>query len=224
MKVGDIMTRDAITIPGDTPVMAIARLLSERHISAVPITDSWGMLLGIVSEADLIRRLAVSDRQEPGLLRALFYDRDRAARHYAAVHGATAADIMTRDPVTVAEGTTVEHAAALLESHGIKRLPVVHDGTLVGILSRTDLLRALLVPPADTSDAAIAAALREEIARLPWADTPFVFLEVRDGAVTFYGFCHSPAVRLGLVALAKDMPGVREVADRITQASRAGVA
>ncbi|MDO9709583.1 CBS domain-containing protein [Paracraurococcus lichenis] len=216
MKVRDVMTRKVVSVPADAPVMAVARLLAERGISAVPVTDSWGMLLGIVSEADLIRRLSTSDAPEPGFLRALFYDRDQAAARYATVHGATAGDIMTRDLVTVTEEVTVEHAAHLLETHNVRRLPVVQDGVLVGILSRADLLRALLAPAADTSDGAIRAALTAEIHRLPWADAPYVFFEVAEGVVTLYGFCHSAAVRRGLVAIAAGVPGVQTVEDRIT--------
>lgn len=218
MKVRDVMTRKVISVPADTPAMAVARLLADRGISAVPVTDSWGMLLGIVSEADLIRRLSTSDAPEPGFLRALFYNREQAAARYAAVHGATADDIMTRDVVTVTEEVTVEHAAHLLETHNVRRLPVVQDGVLVGIISRADLLRALLVPAADTSDDAIRSAVAAEIARLPWADAPYVFFDVAGGTVTLYGFCHSAAVRRGLVAIAAGVPGVQKVEDRITDA------
>src|SRR3954454_1305823 len=127
MKVRDVMTRKVTSVPADTPVLAAARLLADRGISAVPVTDSWGMLLGVVSEADLIRRLSTSDAPEPSFFRALFYDREQAAARYAAVHGATAGDIMTRDVVTVTEEVTVEHAAHLLETHNVRRLPVVQD-------------------------------------------------------------------------------------------------
>jgi CBS domain-containing protein len=219
MQVRDVMTRTVISVPADTPAMAVARLLADRGISAVPVTDSWGMLLGIVSEADLIRRLATSDPPEPGFFRALFYNREHAASRYAAMHGATAADIMTREVVTVTEEISVEHAASLIETRKVRRLPVVQDGVLVGILSRADLLRALLAPVADTSDEAIRAAVAAEIARLPWADAPYVFFDVAGGVVTLYGFCHSAAVRRGLEAIAAGVPGVRRVDDRITDAA-----
>lgn len=219
MKVGEIMTRKVISVPPKTPALAVARLLADRGISAVPVTDSWGMLLGIVSEADLIRRLATEDPPERGgLLSELFYDREKAAEKYARAHGALAEDIMTKDVVTATESMTAEHAARLIDEHRVRRLPVVHDGVLVGIVSRADLLRALLVPPrADTSDAAIRAAVQAEMARLPWAEAPMVFFDVRDGQVTFYGFCNSTAVRKGLVAIASQVPGVKAVEDRIVE-------
>ncbi|NOG69227.1 CBS domain-containing protein [Roseicella sp. DB1501] len=218
MQVRDVMSRKVISVPADTPVMAVARLLADRGISAVPVTDSWGMLHGIVSEADLIRRLSTGDRPETGFWRALFYDRERAAARYAAGHGSTAGDIMTREVVTVTEEVPLEHAAHMLEARNIRRLPVVQDGILVGILSRADLLRALLSPAAETSDQAIRSAVSAEMARLPWADAPYVFFEVAEGVVTLYGFCHSRAVRRGLEAIAAGVPGVRRVEDRITEA------
>ncbi len=221
MKVGDVMTRNVIAVPPDTPALAVARLLSERGISAVPVTDSWQMLLGIVSEADLIHRLAVNDTPERGLLASLFYDRDRAAKDYARAHGATAAEVMTPESalVTVTEVTTLEHAAQLLEHHHVRRLPVQRDGVLVGIISRADLLRALLLPPTPSTDATIRTALAADIARLPWADAPYVFFEVSEAVVTLFGFCHSKAVREGLVALATNLPGVTRVQDNITDAA-----
>ncbi len=221
MLLGDIMTRNVIAVPPDTPALAVARLLADRGISAVPVTDSWNMLLGIVSEADLIHRLAVNDVPAGGLLHALFYDRDRAATEYARAHGATAGDVMTHeaDLITATEDTTAEHAAQLIEQHKVRRLPVLRDGLLVGIVSRADLLRALLVPPPAADDAEIRARVSAEIARLPWADAPYVFFDVRDGEVTLYGFCHSAAVRDGLRALATNTAGVRMVNDRITDAA-----
>lgn len=227
MKVGDIMTRNVISVPPDAPALAVARMLADRRISAVPVTDTWTMLLGIVSEADLIRRLSTEDREEKrGLLSSLFFDRDRAAAQFARAHGATARDIMTKDVITATEGMSAEHAAHLMEEHRVRRLPVVHDGMLLGIVSRANLLRALLSPAdgADTSDEAIRAAIEAAMARLPWADAPFVFLDVKEGTVTLHGFCSSAEVRHGLVALAGNVPGVKAVNDAIVQRPPAGLA
>ncbi len=222
MKVREIMTRKVVSVPPDTPALAVARLLADRGISAVPVTDSWGMLLGVVSEADLIRRLSTEDKPEPqGLLSSLFYDRDRAAERYARAHGATARDIMATEVITATETMTAEHAARLLDENNIRRLPVVQDGVLVGIVSRADLLRALLAPAAEASDEAIRAAVQAEMARLPWADAPYVFVDVANAEVTLHGFCHSAAVRKGLMALAAHVPGVTAVHDRITETPRA---
>ncbi len=225
MKVGDIMTRNVVSVPPEAPALAVARMLLDRRISAVPVTDNWTMLLGIVSEADLIRRLATEDREEKrGLLSALFFDRDRAAEQFARAHGTTAREIMTKDVITATEGMACEHAAKLIEEHRIRRLPVVHDGMLIGIVSRADLLRALLQPAEGATDEGIRAKIEGAMARLPWADAPFVFLDVKDGEVTLHGFCSSPEVRHGLVALAGSTAGVKAVHDAIVQRPPAGLA
>jgi len=227
MKVGEIMTRNVVSVPADAPALAVARLLLERRISALPVTDNWSMLLGIVSEADLIRRLSTEDREEKrGLLSSLFFDRDRAAAQFARAHGATASDIMTRTVITATEGMSAEHAAHLMEEHRVRRLPVVHDGMLLGIVSRGDLLRALLQPgdAAETTDEAIRGAIGQAMARLPWADAPFVFVDVKGGEVSLHGFCSSPEVRQGLKALAGTVPGVRAVHDAIVHRPAAGLA
>lgn len=227
MKVGEIMTRNVVSVPPDAPALAVARMLVDRRISAVPVTDTWTMLLGVVSEADLIRRLSTEDREEKrGLLSSLFFDRDRAAAQFARAHGALARDIMTKTVVTATEGMSAEHAAHLMEEHRVRRLPVVHDGMLLGIVSRADLLRALLRPAeeADTSDEAIRAGIEGAMARLPWADAPFIFLDVKNGEVTLHGFCSSAEVRRGLVALAGNVPGVKAVHDAIVQRPPAGLA
>jgi CBS domain-containing protein len=225
MKVGDVMTRNVVSVPPDAPALAVARLLLDRGISSVPVTDSWSMLIGIVSEGDLIRRLATEDVEERrGLLSSLFFDRDRAAAQYARAHGATARDVMTHTVVTASEGMSAEHAAHLMEEHRVRRLPVIQDGMLLGIVSRADLLRALLRPAegVDTSDEAIRAAIESAMARLPWAEAPFAFLDVKDGVVTLHGFCRSAELRQGLVALAGNTPGVTQVRDAMVQRTAAG--
>lgn len=219
MQVGDFMTRQVVAIPPETPALAVARLLADRGFSGVPVTDPGQHLLGVVSEADLIRRLATADPEAVthGVLGHLFYDRDRAAARYARAHGATAADLMTRNVITATEATTAEHAAHLLDQHRIHRLPVLQGTQLVGIVSRADLLRALLVPATDTSDAAILAAVQAARAQLPWAQAPFVFLDVHDGVVGLHGYCDSAAVHRGLVALVRDTPGVTALQDSIVE-------
>lgn len=219
MKVGEIMTRNVVSVPAEAPALAVARMLVEHRISAVPVTDNWHMLLGIVSEGDLIRRLSTEDHEERrGLLSSLFFDRDRAAAQFARAHGATARDIMTRDVVTATEGMTAQHAAHLMEEHRVRRLPVVHDGMLLGIVSRADLLRAVLRAPQRAAAPggddrallrAVIAAMREQ----PWVDTFWVYPDVADGVVTLHGYARSEAMREGLRLLVQEIPGVKEVVD-----------
>ncbi|MCB4823786.1 CBS domain-containing protein [Roseicella aerolata] len=219
MKARDLMTTSLVVVPPETPVAGLAQLLASRGISAVPVADPEGKLLGLVTEGDLIRRLAEEKRGPLGWFLGLFADSRKLADRFAKAHGARAEDVMTRDLVTVTEETGIDGIARLMERHQIRRVPVLREGKLVGIVSRADLLRAVLAPPAapaaeETTDAAllrkVIAAMREQ----PWVDTFHVFPTVQDGVVSFYGFHRSPEVRRALVVLAQAVPGVKAVEDR----------
>lgn len=212
----DLMTPDVVTVPPETPVLAVARLLSERGISAVPVLDAQGQLRGIVTEADLIRRLAGEADRPAGWLRAIFADPVAQADRYARTHGVTAADVMTESVVTVAEAATAAEIAHLMEDKGIRRVLVVQGGRLRGLVSRADLLRALVAPPqaaSGLSDERIRVAVLAAMRREPWADTFYTMVEVAEGVVTFHGFMRTEAVKRGLRVLAENIPGVTRVVD-----------
>ncbi len=213
----DLMTPDVVTVPPETPVVAVARLLSERGISAVPVLDKDGSLLGIVTEGDLIRRLAGEEDEPVGWFKSLFTDPGREADRYARTHGACARDIMTESVVTVTEADTAVHIAHMMEERNIRRVLVVEGGKLRGLVSRADLLRALVAPPAiegelsdDRIRRAVIAAMRKE----PWADTFYTMVEVKDGVVEFHGFSRTESVKRGLKVLAENVPGVKGVNDQ----------
>lgn len=221
----DLMTKEVVTVPPETPVASLARLLGERGISAAPVTDGEGRLLGVVTEADLLRRLAAAEDAPVGWLRRLFSNMDRQAEQYARTHGAQARDVMTPDVVSVPPDAPAERCAHLMEKHGIKRLPVVDgDGRLRGVVSRADLLRAVLEPPArigteaEADDRRIFAALRKEMREQPWSGGFYTFADVRDGVVTLHGFVRSEAMRRGLRVMAERVQGVKRVDDRMVDA------
>lgn len=228
MLVRDLMTASNVSIAPSVPVADIVRLLADRGLSGVPVLDAGGALLGMVTETDLLRRLAIADETKPGWFRRMFADHDQAAERYARAHGATAGDVMTTELITVAEDSTAEHAAHLLEDHKVRRLPVLRDGRLVGMVSRGDLLRALF-PPAATaastrpSDDAIRAAIEAEMQRQAWADTPFLSIGVQDGVVELHGFHRSPATRRALSALIAESPGVVRIEDRAVERPPVGM-
>lgn len=213
----DLMSPDVVTVPPTTPVMAVARLLADRGISAVPVVEADGRLRGIVTEGDLIRRLAGEADAKPGWLASLFSDQQRDAERYARTHGMTAADIMTEAVVSVPPERSAAEVAHLMEEKGIRRVVVAEEGKLKGIVSRADLLRALVAPPpaaeGELSDDRIRRAVLAAMKKEPWADTFFTMVEVKDGVVTFHGFARSPAVQRGLRVLAENVPGVKSVVD-----------
>ena len=219
----DLKTTEIVTVPPSMPVTALARLLAGRGISSTPVTTPEGKLLGIVTEADLLRRLAGAEDAPVNWLRSLFRNADKQANSYARTHGMVAQDVMTKDVISVSPDATAEHCAHLMEEHRIKRLPVVTDGRLVGVVSRADLLRAMLEQPGrigigQTTDAAIRAALHTELRDQAWAGSLYASSQVRDGVVTLYGFVRTDAIRRGLCVLASRIEGVVRVDDRMTDA------
>jgi CBS domain-containing protein len=212
----DLMTPDVVTVPPETPVMAMARLLADRGISAVPVVDGEGKVLGIVTEADLIRRLAGEEDKPTSWFGALFSDPASQAERYARTHGVTARDLMTEKVVTVAPDTAAAHIAQMMEQQGIRRVVVVEGEKLKGIVSRADLLRALVAPPheeAELSDERIRRAVMAAMKKEPWTDTFYTMVEVKDGVVTFHGFRRSDAVQKALRVLAENVPGVKDIKD-----------
>lgn len=216
----DLMTAEVLTVPPTMPVEILARLLAERHVSGAPVVDgTTGDLLGLVTEADLIRRLAGEGERPGGVFAALFRNPERMADRYARTHGLIAADVMTRAPLaTVAEDTPAAEIARLMEARGVRRVPVLRDGKLVGIVSRADLLRAVLQgprPAALTGDARIERDIVAMMRKEPWAATYSMSLRVRDGVVEFHGFARSEEVRRALRVLAEQVSGVKGVEDRM---------
>ena len=212
----DLMTPDVVTVPPETPVMAMARLLSERGISAVPVVDAAGTVLGIVTEADLISRLAGAEDKPTSWFGSLFADPASQAERFARTHGVTAKDLMTEKVVSVAPDATAAHIAHMMEEQKIRRVVVIEDGKLKGIVSRADLLRALVAPvpqEADLSDERVRRAIMAAMKKEPWTDTFYTMVEVKDGVVSFHGFRRSDAVQKALRVLAENVPGVKSVTD-----------
>jgi CBS domain-containing protein len=170
-----------------------------------------------VTEADLIRRLAGEADKPLSWFGSLFSDQAREADRYARTHGLTAADVMTEALVTVAPETPAPEIAEMMERRGVRRVVVTQDGRLRGIVSRADLLRALVAPApvaGDLSDDRIRTAVLAAIRRQPWADTFYTLVEVKNGVVELHGFSRSAEVQRGLRVLAENVPGVKGVVDQ----------
>ena len=218
VKAKDIMTRKVVTVTPDTEVREVARLLTERRISAVPVVDEQGRVLGIVSEGDLVRRPELGTERHPSWWLRLFLSPEDQAREFVKSHGHRARDVMTRDPVTVDEEASLEDIAELLETRHIKRVPVVHEGRLVGIVSRADLLRALASRKAAPEPRADDRTLRDRIERaLEEAGVRHEFMSVMvsGGVAHLWGIVDTPEEREAARVAAESVPGVREVRVRL---------
>jgi CBS-domain-containing membrane protein len=220
MKARDIMTTDVVTVGPETPVREVAVQLFVRRISAVPVVDAERRVLGIVSEGDLMRRAEAGTERRPSWWLEVFSDWEGLAQDYLKSHGRTAADVMTRYVVSVTDDAEVGHIVDLLESRGIKRVPVVREGRLVGIVSRADLLRGLITGSAGAlgqpaEDRKIHEALMSRIRSEPWASLLFLNVLVRDGAVELWGIAKSEEQREALRVLAESVPGVGAVRNSV---------
>ena len=220
MNARHIMTSKVITVTSGTLVSEIARLLFERRISALPVVDGE-RLVGIVSEADLLHRYEIGTDcalgADPWWMR--LFSADRSPAEYVKSHARYARDIMTRDVATVAPDTPLAAIATLLERQRIKRVPVLDDGHLVGIVSRSDLVHALVsaaqagAPAGAITDDAIRALVLAELRRQGWWRKELSGVTVEQGVVTFAGLIESESERLAARVAAETVPGVCGVVD-----------
>src|SRR5262249_21114977 len=142
MKVGDFMSTPVVTVQPDSPIMDAAQLMLKHHFSGLPVVDDSGRVVGIVTEHDLLRRTDRLGSQQPYWLQ-LMIERAAVAKESLRFDEAKVKEVMTSDPLVVMEDTPIEDVCRMMQQRGIKRLPVVQDGRLVGIVSRADLVRAL---------------------------------------------------------------------------------
>ena len=219
-QVSDIMTTKVVTISADQKVDEIARVLLEKGISAVPVADENGKVLGIVSEGDLLRRHENHTERRHSSWLSLFTSSEDDAREYAKTHGMTASQVMSSDIISVNEDTLVGDIAQLLEKRRIKRVPVVRDGRLVGIVSRANLLHGLvaLAPPHEVQSD--DRQIRETLSKTLVEDLPsvgnFVSYVVRDGTVQLWGGVLTESEKTAVRVAAEGVPGVRGVEDNVT--------
>jgi CBS-domain-containing membrane protein len=226
MKARDVMVSPVITVKPFSTVKEVAKLMLERRISAVPVVDEKGRVVGIVSEGDLMQRAEIrTERQHSWWLRALTGDGVLAAE-YVKAHARKVADVMTRQVITASPDTPLHELAALLERHSIKRVPIIRDGELVGIVSRANLVQALASVPKDLeiplSDGAIRDRLMAHLNNQPWAHTLLLNVTVNDGVVDLWGITGSEAERKAIRVAAESMPGVSAVNDRLARQSAEG--
>jgi CBS domain-containing protein len=217
MQVKDVMTTSVAAVPPHMAVEDVAAFLLERRISAAPVVDDDGRLLGIVSEGDLLRRPETGTERPRSWWLSLFASSTEAAADYIKTHGRRAIDVRTGDVVTVGEDTPLSEVAGLLERNRIKRLPVVRDGRLVGIISRADLLRALAAarpapaPPSAADDRAIRDQLMAHLRKVGLPHLHLVNVVVSDGVVHLWGLVDSEVEGKALRIAAEEVPGVRAV-------------
>ncbi|MCA0303724.1 MAG: CBS domain-containing protein [Proteobacteria bacterium] len=219
MQAMKVMTRTVVTVPADATVWAAADILLGARVSAAPVVDADGRMLGIVSEADLLNRPELGTVPARSWLQRLLTDEAILARDYLRSHSHRVSDVMTRKVVSVEERTDLKDIAALMQKHRIKRVPVVRDGKVVGIVSRANLLQGLLArePQPATAPAADDALRAEVVAVLAGHDwgAGVSNVVVENGVVHVWGNVASPTVREAVRVAAENVPGVQRVVNKV---------
>lgn len=220
MEAQDVMSRPVFSItPTDSLTNAI-RLMLQNHISGLPVIDGEGRLQGMLTEGDLLRRAETATQRHRPRWLALLVGPGRLADEYVHTHGRKVSEIMTTDPVTVAEDTPLEDVVSLMEKHRIKRVPVMRGDKVMGIISRANLLYALAsmargAKPASFDDRAIRNRLIVELAGQSWAPTGSVDIIVRDGIVQLWGTITDERQRQATIVAAENISGVTRVEDHL---------
>ena len=220
MQAKDVMTTGVVTVGPESTVREIAGILADKGISAVPVVDDAGTILGIVSEGDLIHRQEIGTLQKQRSWWLLSLSKTEAAAvDYAKSHGMHAHDIMSRDVVTVLENTELAEVAEVLETKRIKRVPVVRDGVMVGIVSRANIVQAIAArpegahAPVSGDDGSIRLKVIENLEGHPWSSPWSNTVFVSNGVVDLYGTVLNNAEREASRIAAENTPGVVEVID-----------
>jgi CBS domain-containing protein len=219
MNAADVMSRNLVSVGREATVAEAIHLMLDHQISGLPVVDA-GKPIGILTEGDLLRRVETgTERHRPRWLEMLMGP-GRLAGEYVRTHSRRVGEIMTRELVSVTPDTLLDEIVALMERRRIKRVLVVEDETLVGIVSRADLLRALVrtlaaEPAAKGGDEEIHARILAELARVSWVPRDGLSITVAEGVVGFDGVILDEKEREALRVVVENVPGVKAVEDRL---------
>ena len=222
MSVADVMTKNVISVTSETTIADAARLLLQHRISGLPVLDPEGAVVGIVTEGDLLRRTETGTERRHARWLEFLISPGRLAREYANANARKVGEVMSGEVVTVTPQDSLTEVVRLMEHHHVKRLPVIEAGRLVGIISRANLVRALLddlsKPAGDgasVGDAQISAHILAAIAKQPWGPRASVDVRVKAGVAELYGSITDERERTALQVLAENTPGVIAVRDHL---------
>ncbi len=219
MRAHQIMTRSVVTVTPETTILEAANIMLRRHVSGLPVVDADSKLVGIVSEGDFIRRSEIGTQRKRGRWLKFIIGPGRAATDFVHEHGRKVSEVMTREPLTITEDTALEDIVKTMESNNVKRLPVMRGETLVGIVSRANLLQAVAslareVPDPTADDDHIRNRVIDALAKNDWC--PFgLGVVVRDGIVHLSGVITEEHSRQAAIVGAENVAGVKKVHDHL---------
>jgi CBS domain-containing protein len=212
------MTRQVVTVGPDTPLIEAAKLMLKHRIGGLPVVDAGKTLVGIVTEGDFLHRAETGTQRRRARWLEFLIGPGQLATEYAHSTGRKVHEVMTDTVHSVSEGTALEEVVNLMERHRVKRLPVLRGKKLVGIVTRANLVRAVVglaheARPASVSDSEIRRLLLDELKKHSWA--PAIRVAVKDGVVQLTGVLNDERQRPALRVAAENIPGVKEVVDNL---------
>ncbi len=219
MEAKDIMTRDVATVAPEASVREAAGLMTGKRVSGLPVVAE-GRLVGILTASDLLHRVETGTEKKESWFATFFADPDEMARQYAKSHGLKVHEVMSRHVVSVREDASLGKVADVLETNKLKRVPVVRDGALVGIISRSDLVGALSrisvgAPAEKSDDATLQRKIMEQIRKQSWLNSGYVNITVKDGVVEAWGVVPSNDQRNALQVLIEGTSGITRMDDHL---------
>ena len=219
VQVKDVMTRNVISVEADEPILKAARLMLQNRISGLPVIDATGMLVGVVTEGDFLRRGEIGTQRHRPKWLEFVVGPGRMAAEYVRASGRKVGEIMTPDPLSVTEDDSLEAVVEQMERHRVKRLPVIRGGQMVGIVSRANLMHALVSLARDDTqtaagnDLAIRNQILASLGEQHWA--PRVDVVVKNGIAELWGAIMDDRERRALIVAAENISGVKEVHDHL---------
>jgi CBS domain-containing protein len=221
MKANEVMTRRVVSVRPEATVLEAVRLMLDNHISGLPVIDTNGKLVGIVTEGDFLRRAETGTQRKRSRWLELLAGPGTLAEDYIHAHGRKVDEVMTSDPVTISEDTPLEEVVRLMERRRVKRLPVVRGNSVVGIVSRANLMHALasvgrVAPAGAKGDTVIRDQILAELDKQPWAPVALIDVVVRDGVVELWGTITEAKQGKALKVCAENIAGVKQVVSYLT--------
>ena len=220
MNASDVMTPGVVSVPPDAAIVTAAEIMLRKRISGVPVINERGELVGMVTEGDFLRRAETGTARRRSRWIEFVMGPGRLADEYVRLSGRKVSDVMSRKVQTVAPDAPLEDVVHLMERHNIKRVPVVHDGKVVGIVTRANLLHAVAsfareIAPLSAEDTAIRDRLLAALKDQPWTPVTAIDVTVRNGVVQLAGIITDERQRQALRVAAENIPGVKDVEDNI---------
>lgn len=219
MRAHQIMTRSVVTVTPETTILEAANIMLRQHISGLPVVNGTGKLVGIVTEGDFIRRSEIGTQRKRGGWLRFIVGSGVEAEEFVHENGRKVAEVMSTEPISVGEDTTLEEIVRLMEKKHVRRLPVTRGDKIVGIVSRANLLQAVAslardIPDPTADDDHIRNRITNAIEKADWCPIGLNVV-VRDGIVHLNGVITEERARQAAIVAAENVAGVKKVHDHL---------